>query len=273
MKLCAIYNVWDDYQMCLLSIRNIEKLVDGIIVVASENSNYGEKSKIPSCWINSQDQFECVQFTPDMRFDAMGNETNKRNLGLSKARELGYTHFIMMDADEFYEPEPFLKEKKRFETSNISGLVCRSKVYFKTPYLTIGYDATLVTFIHKITPGLCFTWNKLFPFAWSSMDGVPFTPVKRIRIDPTRQLNITSGVEWSEIVMHHYSYVRDDLKKKIRNSSARRNLERSTILTDYCQATEGYFCQFYGKVLEPSSNLFNLPELVDENVCKEIHTD
>ncbi len=265
MKLVAVYSVWDDYEMCLHSMKNMAPLVDGIIVIASETSNYLEKSKIPMCWrqdtSDSTVHFQLLQWEPGPS-DARENETAKRNFGLQKARELGYTHFIMMDADEFYEPAAFLKEKQRFiDNPNLAGLVCRTQVYFKSPTLTIGIDTTLVPFIHKLTPGLQHEFNRKYPFAWTDQDGKPFTDKKRIRIDPTRSLNINTGVEWSEIIMHHYSYVRRDLQKKIRNSTARENIQNSTLVHDYMHAKEGELCQFYNKKLARCPNLFGLPEM------------
>lgn len=79
-------------------------------------------------------------------------------------------------------------------------------------------------------------------------------------------MNITHGVEWSEIVMHHYSWIRPDVKKKVRNSTARQNIEKSTILTDYCQAKPEYYCQFYATKLEACENLFKIPEILDHGL-------
>lgn len=255
MKLLAIYNIWDDYDLLKQSVKNIENLVDGIIIVWSERSNFGEfhspKPDIPyhkTAWINLE---------PDLDKPRSVNERAKRNKGLEIASELGATHFINLDADEFYEPEKFLIEKQRFiDNENLKGLVCGLKCYFRSPTLAVP-DRTLVPFIHKLTPNLRFEWNTKYPFAF---DG---DVRKEIRIDPTRQLNINSGVEWSDIIMHHMSWIRADIKKKIRNSTARENIEKSTILTDYCQAKEGYYCQFYKAKLEACENLFNLPEIID----------
>ena len=265
MKLCAIYNVWDDWYMFKWSLRSIIPLVDGIFIVYSDSSNFGEKAGLPplqpdSEWLRF---FKCE---PDLSKSPRDNETAKRNFGLQKARELGYTHFLMMDADEFYDPNEFLNEKKRIEENDLLGLVCRVKCYFKSPTLTIGYDTTLVPFIHKITPGLRFEFNRNYPFAWTSLDGIAFTERKQIRIDPTRSMNINSGVEWSDITMHHYSWVRSDIKKKIRNSTARQNIEKSSIVSDYVNASPGYFCEFYGRTLEETPNVFGLPEIIDENL-------
>ena len=262
MRLVAVYNVWGDEQLLNLSIKNIRPLVDGIIVIYSTVSNYGEAIFD----FNFHEDIDYFKFTPILSSTPMANETAKRNAGLNKAREKGYTHFIMMDADEFYEPQEFLKGKRRFEVDDLSGLVCRTKVYFRSPKLTIGYDTTLVPFIHKITDGLKFEFNKNYPFAWTDTDGVPFTPNRRIRIDPTRSMNISSDVFWSGITMHHFSWVRSDIQKKIRNSTARQNIERSTIIADYCNAKAGYYCEFYKTRLEACDNLFHIPEITDGNI-------
>jgi hypothetical protein len=221
---------------------NISPLVDGIIIVGSSVSNYGEKELMPFSYEVKPGFYH---MEPNLSLSAMTNETNKRNFGLDMARKEGYTHFLTMDADEFYEPEPFLKAKERFKNEDLAGLVVPSVVYFGSPELTIGRDITLVPFIHKLTPTIYHQFNKHYPFAWDK---------RQIVIDPTRSLNINSGVEYTEdVVMHHYSWVRSDYRRKIRNSTARANLERSTILTDLRQAKEGYFCQFYQKTLQRST--------------------
>ena len=252
----AIYNVWGDLDLLGHSVRNIRPLVDAVIIVYSETSNFGEFEEFK--FIGAK----CYRHEPDLNLPPAQNERNKRNFAFKKAKELGFTHFLNLDADEFYEPAEFLKEKDRILKNDITGTVCRTKVYFKSPTLTTGYDITLVPFIHKITDGLKFEWNTKYPFAFEG-------PKREIRIDPTRQLNITSGVEMSEITMHHMSWIRSDIKKKIRNSSARQNIEKSTIVRDYRNAKEGYYCEFYRTKLEACENLFNLPELRDESISPQ----
>jgi hypothetical protein len=244
MRLAAIFNVWSDWDLLEHALKNIRPLVDGVIIVASETSNFGEKHPVP-------DWPDIYQREPNLRLDPRTSETDKRNFGLGIAREQGYTHYIAMDADEFYESEPFLKAKQYIEEKDLNGLVCQCRTYFKSPQLTIGLDTTLVPFIHKITPTLRHEFNKRYPFAW--IDG-------QIRIDPTRSLNINSGVERIDLEMHHYSWVRSDYQKKIRNSTARRNLERSSILKELLLAKEGYFVEFYQRHLQRSSVDFGIPE-------------
>lgn len=261
MKLAAIYNVWADYDWLIHSVRNMHPLVDGVLIICSEYSNYREYCKQAPYW--TEDVFyntnvRTYDFEPTKGLGAMQNETAKRNFGLDVAKKEGFTHFLTMDCDEVYDPEQFIKEKQRFiDNPDLAGLVCASKVYVKSPTLTIGLDTTRVPFIHRITPTLRHEFNKRYPFAWEGT---------AIRIDPTRSLNINSGVEWSDIVMDHYSYVRSDLKRKIRNSTAKSNLEKSTILEDYKNACDGYYFRFYGKTLTKVDNKYNLPEMIDLSI-------
>ena len=248
MRLCAIYNVWHDWDLLEYSLKNIRPLVDGIIIVASERSNYGEHCPIP-------DIPDIYQWEPRFTNPRL-SETDKRNYGLSLARQHGYTHFLTIDADEFYEPEPFLKEKEKFLNPNLKGLVCQCQTYFKSPQLTIGLDTTLVPFIHELTPTIRHEFNKNYPFAWEG---------KQIRIDPTRSLNITSGVERTNLIMHHYSWVRKDYSVKIRNSTARSNLERSSVPKELLLAKEGYFVELYQRHLQRSSVDFGIPEFHNEH--------
>jgi glycosyltransferase involved in cell wall biosynthesis len=236
-------------------------LVDDIIIVGSTYSNYKEYFPIPDDFKNDE------LFVREPHFHVpMHSETDKRNFGLDIARNQGYTHFLMCDADEFYKPDEFNSVKHLFHVKqDLQGVVCPSVVYFGKPTLTIGRDITLVPFIHKITPTVKHEFNRRYPFAWEG---------KQIRIDPTRSLNINSGVEYTEeVTMHHYSHCRVDYARKIRNSTARANLERSGISEEIVRAKEGYFCNFYNKPLRTAPDYFGLNELLDKNIFPVAATD
>lgn len=266
MKLAAIFICWSDWDWMHYSAINMMRLVDGIIVIGSEKSNYGEFCEMPvpeRDWTTNGFNIKLYQREPVFSHP-MHSETDKRNYGLQIAKDQGYTHFIMCDADELYDPEEFLREKQRFiDNPNLAGLVCASQVYVKEPTLTIGLDTTLVPFIHKITPALKHEFNKHYPFAWEG---------RNIRIDPTRSLNINSGVEWSHIVMHHFSHIRKDYERKIRNSTARPNIERMNLAHKIVHLKEGDVFDLYpGKPLVRVPNRFAIPgygdELVKDSIC------
>lgn len=250
MRLVAILNVWSDWDWLEISVKNLKPLVDGFIIVASEKSNWGEYSPIPTLWRNS------VNIREPFFNHPLNCETDKRNFGLDLAKKVGYTHFLSCDCDELYEVEPFLKAKERFHVEpDLQGLVCRTQVYFKSPKLTVGLDHTLVPFIHKLTPDIKHEFNKRYPYAWEKGN---------IHIDPSRSLNINSGVKMDDIIMHHYSWVREDYEKKIRNSTARNNiLKDRTLLQSLMHAKEGDYIEFYRKRLARAAVDFGIPEFYD----------
>lgn len=255
MKLAAIINAWADCNDLLYRCVESARLwADEIIVVWSSMSNYGEMTtELPRC----KGPYTIRIFIPDLTLDPRTNETNKRNIGLQAARVLESTHFVTMDADEFYDPIIVNSLKSSFSISypsgNINGLVVPCETLFRHPWLTIGRDTTLVPFIHKLNPDTRHEFNRKYPFAW--IDG-------KIRIDPTRSLNYNEGIIYTEaITMIHASWIRKDYSIKIRNSTARGNIERSTILHDLATAKEGAYCQFYGKTLVRTEVDFGIPDL------------
>lgn len=256
MKLVAIYNVWADWDILEHSLKNIEPLVDGIIIVGSTMSNFGEHFPIPEHFLN-----RVVVREPQFK-QAHESETDKRNFGLALARKAGYTHFLTIDSDEFYDPEEFKQAQDSFKDDpNLKGLVCQCKTYFRSPTLTVGLDVTLVPFIHEVTPTIKHEFNRNYPFAWID---------RQIKIDPTRSLNINSGVGRIQMPMHHMSWIRSSFARKIRNSTAKANLERSTIWEDLRLAKDGYYCKFYAKHLHTVANRFSIPDYgdLDEDLHK-----
>lgn len=250
MKLAAIYNVWaDSRELLKKSIDNISPVVDVIVVVSSKFSNFGAEFD----WnIEEYLNHKChlVEIHPKRKLrQAYIMETEKRNVGINVARNLGCTHFIIMDADEFYFQSEVEEAKRKVE--NLEATVVRSQLYFKEPTLTIGFDVTLVPFICRMSRQVELIPDyRQFPFTY--MGGFP-------RIDPTRRPNITAGVEfWETPVMHHYSWVRSDYDLKINNSSARTNLQRSKIKEDLRNAAPGYYCEFYKAELQSCPNYFNI---------------
>jgi hypothetical protein len=252
MKLAAIYNVWaDGLDLLKPSVENILPVVDEVIIVFSSYSNYGHY--IPFTCLDPHEKIQYVNCEPNRNNPPHQNEIDKRNLGLNCAKEQDFTHFLNMDADEFYQQDEFLTEKNFIEKNNVAGMVCGIKVYFKSPTLTVGFDHTLVPFIHKLTPELKFVLNnKSYPFAYDDTGNA--------HIDPTRRLNLYSNILFSNVVMHHYSWLRSDYNLKIENSAARNNLRKSSIYKDLEDAAPGVYNQFYRKELTECANIFNLPE-------------
>ncbi len=255
MRLVAIYNAWSDcLDLLKKSIDNILPVVDGVIIVWSNKSNRGNHIHFTFEYSHPKVSFHHTE--PVDFVNPALSETMKRNQGIKQARQEGYTHFLMMDSDEFYFAEQVESEKIRMERDNLYGLVCGLKVYIKEPTLWCE-DHTLVPFIQKLTVGVSAGDFKHYPFAYDKD--------RHAHIDPTRRLSHKEKVEWSNIIMHHMSYVRKDINLKIDNSTANLGRSRQIIFDELKNAKPGYTSQLYHKELKECPDWFKIKEDTSRN--------
>lgn len=220
--------------------------MDEVLLIYSNTSNHGQT-------FHYHGQIETlgtlVNWEPDLGVTPHQNEINKRNYGLKVAKSLGFTHFLMMDCDECYEPLAI--ERKSMENSqNINGFVHALKVYIKKPTLQCD-DHTLVPGIHRLNSDTEFTFaNKTYPFAYDEKGNA--------HIDPTRRPNFKNGIVMSGTYMHHFSHVRKNIQLKMNNSSARKSLLRSSMTDEHRDAHPGYYSEFYRQNLKEVPNSFGI---------------
>ena len=231
MKLAAIYNVWDGEELLPGSINKIQPYVDEIIIVWQEVSNYGEYYKPALPDINAH----TIKYEPTISLNGFNNEKLKRQTGIDRAKELGCTHFILMDCDEYYKPEEFKKAKEFIEAGNIEGSVVRLITYYKqTNWRLEEMEGYYVPFIHKLNPDTVCGYNQ-YPFY----------------CDPTRSINCKNVVEFTPeiVVMHHYSWVRNNIERKLNNSSAKVNFSDkiSKFIEEFRTAQVGDVVSYYGQ--------------------------
>lgn len=224
MKLAAIYNVWDGCELLVGSMRSIAKDVDLFIIVHQDISNFGEQYnpllELPVADMDAEFNIIWIQYHP--AFTGMLDEKQKRNAGINVAKGHDCTHFIMMDCDEYYLPGEFASAKMMYLESEVDGSVCGLYTYFKSPELRQqNIDNYYVPFIHRLHQST-FTGASNYPYY----------------VDPTRRVNCRDVV-MLPYNMQHYSWVRNDIKRKARNSSAKANIERSSLMSDWETAVEG----------------------------------
>jgi hypothetical protein len=235
MKLAAIYNVWDGVELLRGSMLCLRNKVDVFIIVYQTVSNFGEAyDPSPDMDFTGFDNIIGKLYTPEVGFGHK-NEINKRNLGIILAREQGCTHFLHLDCDEYYFD--FTQAKREYiiaQANGATGSVCKLFTYFKRPTLRFATeDGYYVPFIHQLHPD-------------TSAGRCPYP----FHVDPTRRINQTN-IALLNTRMHHYSWVRNDIGRKCRNSSARRNIERGTILADYNNPSvgPGFYVRDFDKTL------------------------
>jgi len=239
--LAAIYNVFDGEELLKGSIDCLKNDVDHIIIVWQDVSNFGEFHNPMPEITRATEGFNAhlIYYRPDViksQKSGMINEARKRNIGLTKARELGCTHFLHIDVDEYYHD--FATAKQLYFDSGRAGSVCRMYTYFKRPTLRLEQPENYyVPFIHEIKR-----------HTRTGFQDYPF------HVDPTRKIN-ESDVGELPIKMHHFSWVRKSIARKARNSSAK-NLSQH--LHYYDIAENGTYLPFYQSKLIETENLFNI---------------
>lgn len=238
MTLAAIYNVWDGAELLKGSIDSIRPFVDEVIIVYQDVSNYGERFD-PLPFIEQCDADVIIKHDPHGR--PLANEIAKRNKGIRQAIRTKCTHFLTLDCDEYYRD--FGEAKQAFIDSKRNGSVVSIHTYFKEPTLMLETDESyFVPFIHKLNRNT-LSGGRIYPF----------------RVDPSRRINEQSVVRLPYF-MHHYSWVREDIGRKVRNSTAAKNLSKSTHLNEYHkELKEGDFLECYNSRLLRVPNWFNIP--------------
>ena len=240
MRLGVAYNVFDSEELLLHSISSIKPNVSYIAIVYQTVSNFGNpahpmlearlKHLVKLGLVNELHKYEPKSFSDDEKAsmcspisEELGgpptlvsnqffNELRKREIGRQMCAAQGCTHFMSMDADEFYKVDELAYAKRKMLKENLDGSSCKMRFYFKEPtYEMLPFDEfNQVPLIYRIQEGSSLLLAHPYPCI----------------VDPTRRL---SGVkrfhqfDRSEVEMHHFSFVRADMASKMINVSNRDN--------------------------------------------------
>jgi len=230
MKLGLSYNLFDGEELLEYSLDAIKSSVDYISVVVQEVSNHGAK-----CSDGLLDYLlmlkakkvinEVCVYVPTFSSNpvqASLNETFKRNIGLELSRHNNCTHHMSIDTDEFYTLQQFAYMKNKLAQENFETGFCQHCQYYKDSiYMLKVKEQEFVPTIELIKPTTKYIFKE--------------KPV--IPTDPTRQTTNNKPYTFSrnEVEMHHLSFVRKDIRKKLTNSSSRRHFTDELIdrVTNY----------------------------------------
>ncbi len=239
-KLASIYNVWDGCELLKHSIDSIKEGIDLFIIVYQTESNWGEKyDPLPEILEATKHVKTIISLYTPTEKSGFNNEKAKRNLGIELAKSFNCTHFLNIDTDECYQN--FTEAKDLYFKSGKKGSACRIYTYFKLPTLRFETeDGYFVPFIHELLPN---TESGVNPYPYY--------------VDPTRRINC-SDVILLDIHMHHYSYIRKDIMRKVNNSSARNNIANGTVVEDYNNpnVAPGFYVRDFAKKLIEVPNYF-----------------
>ena len=213
MKLGVSYNLFDGEELLEGSIKQIRQHVDYISVVYQRVSNFGNPCNdglIPLLQRLYDEKLidEVFEFMPKINKGGHSNEIQKRNIGLALSQGAGCTHHMSMDSDEYYLPSEFDNLKKLIEDGDYDSSFCQMQTYYKSwEYSLNPPEEYYVSLIFKIKQDSNYVM------------GYP-TPVL---VDPTRRMSPSVKpliLKREQIQMHHGSYIRDNIRTKLTNSSA-----------------------------------------------------
>lgn len=249
-KLAAIINAWDGVELLRGSIDCYKDYVDKIIIVWQSISNIGEYyDPLPEIKFHFEIERKIVhsKYEPNLTIAASQNEVKKRNIGLDIAYNNDCTHFFHIDVDEYYQH--FGAMKKEYMESKLPASICKIYTYFKKPTLRLeNFDGYYVPFIHELTEETR-AGNSTYPYY----------------CDPTRTISpspIKEDILEMSLPMHHYSWIRNDIGRKARNSSAAQyGNKMKGLLDDYNNPNlgEGFVIKdMGGQRLTTVNNLFSI---------------
>lgn len=212
MKLAAVYNVFDGLELLEKSINSIRKEVDLIIIVYQTISNFNIKSDIDVESILKEIKTIDILHKYDTNFNypPYKNELIKRTTGCKIALENNCTHFLHVDCDELYDTQQFKNAKNIIIENDFDSSVCEIVDYYKYDDLqVVSQFSSYVPFIHKLQKGITKFGNSIeYP----------------VVVDATRKCNPVDKFilfKKQDLIMHHLSWIRKDIKIKLLNSTAR----------------------------------------------------
>lgn len=219
MKLGVSYNLFDGEELLEGSVKSIRDSVDYISVVYQTVSNFGHECNEGLVPLLERLKLEGLvdeifEYRPKINKGGHFNEIQKRNLGLSLSMGQNCTHHMSMDSDEYYIKEEFDNIKKDIIENDYDSSYCQMQTYYKSwEYCLDPPEEYYVSLIFKIKNDSEYVIGGPAP----------------VLVDPTRRMVPSSKpviLKREEIQMHHGSYIRNNIKTKLQNSSASINFNK-----------------------------------------------
>jgi hypothetical protein len=211
MRLGVAYNFFNSEEHLLASLSSVRNTVDFIVIIYQTVSNAGEgwsdaARDVLEVALTSKLADMAVEYIPDLSLIRQENERQKRKQGLLQCRTARCSHFLSMDADEFYRHSEMENAKLIILQHDLSVTTVSSFFHLKRPIYR-ALDTTNVPFICKIN--------------WFTRIGITKYPVQMV--DPTRKIGTFplrhKHFDSATVAMYHMNFVRMSFTSKLRNTS------------------------------------------------------
>lgn len=225
MKLGAFFTIYNGTELLNGAIRNIEPYCDVILLHYQTTSNRGHKSNEFPEWYEANKnklskKIKILKYKPRNDWQATKkNERIKHNQGIDFLRKEGCTHFLMAACDHYYNPFEFKAAKEYLKENDFDVTWTKMYTYYKEPTWRIEpMENYCMPFICKLTneTKIC----SRFP----------------VRVDPScgvAPYKTYKGFDPKELILHHYTMIRQDIRNKFRNAAASINWKADQFVNEY----------------------------------------
>jgi hypothetical protein len=253
IHLTACYTVFNGCELLAGSIKQIYNHVDSIVLCVQSQSNTGniiDYDDAQIVWSIGKifKKVHVITFKPDLNLSTKENERRKHQLMIDKAKELNSTHFLMSAADHYYKTEEFAKAKRIAIDGNYDLTASLMFTYYKEPTFQLDpIEDYYMPFIMKLKDSTIIT-RKNYDFKVDPS----------VRIEPVNSQRI---FRQEELMMHHFSMIRKDIRSKFSNSASAGNWTEKipAFIEEYENAKVGdEISYFKNRKLIAVSNFFQI---------------
>jgi hypothetical protein len=221
VKLGIAYNIFDGEEILPFALKNLREFAEFIVVVYQTTSNYGNTNHNLLPVLKELKEKGLIdmlyEYEPNIVIDKKGeidwksgtlNEVEKRDIGLKICRANNCDTYMTLDCDELYDPKQFEWAIKDFETGGYDTSFTLTYDFYKLPTMQL---------LHKVL------WYQPLFYKIKKDSKIEMQKNYPVNIDRTKMIKTHFPVIYKseEIIQYHYAYVRNSLKSKVNNSSAR----------------------------------------------------
>jgi len=236
MRLSACYSVFNGCELLIKSIEQIYDEVDLIIICYQDISNVGNE-------IDNEDRLVLEEikgykdpkvillpFTPDLKLNPKENERAKLQIRIDYCKKEKISHYFGAAADHYFKPKEFAAAKKKAIELDVDITFTRMFTYYKDPtYRLDPIEDYVAPFISKIYPDTIV---------------IKGSANYKERVDPSVRIAPAKTFytfKEEEIMLHHFSMLREDIESKFRNAAAAQNWKEKIpgFIEEYNKAKPG----------------------------------
>ncbi|MBV1952566.1 MAG: hypothetical protein KUG64_10295 [Cycloclasticus sp.] len=241
MKLAACYSFFNSGELLIGSIEQIIDHVDVVIICFQMQSNVGEIMDYDDSQVLREieefndKKIHFLPFSPDTSLNPKVNERAKLQLRIDYAKKLNCTHYFGSACDHYYKPEEFLAAKKKCFELGVDVTLTKMFTYYKHPTMQLDpIEDYLCPFICRIYPDTKVVAENNY----------------EARVDPSVRISPAKSFytfEQNEIMLHHFSMVRNDIRSKFRNAAAAQNWKHKIdgFVKEYDEAKIGDLISYF----------------------------